>query len=82
MTTQSFTGQINTAGEWETVSSLTGITFTSGKKYNMYADSQCQLKIADYIVPVFHEKFDYTAGSDDLYIKTGANDVTLAILEA
>lgn len=80
MPTQSFTGEIQ-ADDWTLVSTLSGITFTSGNKYNMTVVKQCQFKVADYIVPVFNQTFDYYATSDDLYIKTGKPSCTLSILD-
>lgn len=80
MTTQSFTGEIQ-ADNWSLVSTLTGVTLTSGNKFNITVVKQCQFKVADYIVPVFNQTFDYIATSDDLYIKTGAPSCTLSILD-
>lgn len=79
---QSFTGVINTNGEWETVSSLTNITFAEGTTYNMQINNLAYLKIGDAVFSFNCEKFDYKAGTDDLYIKTNNNSCTLSILEA
>ena len=78
---QSFTGVINTNGEWETVSSLTNITFAEGTSYNMQIKNQAELKVADAEFDFCNEKFNYKASSDDLYIKTTYAGCTLVILE-
>ena len=86
MTIESFTGVINTDGEWETVESLTNITFTIGNTYNCFVDkNDCHIKIGDYVRPIRIQgdvvDFNYKAGSEDLYIKTGKNDIVFGILE-
>lgn len=82
MTAQSFTGVINTNGDWETVASLTNITFTEGTTYNIQINNLAYLKIGNAVFSFNGEKFDYKASSDDLYIKTNNNSCTLSILEA
>lgn len=81
----SFTGKV-IANDWTTVSSLTGVTFTSGNKFNMTVTGECQFKNGNYIQPVRDPiknevTFDYIANSNDLYIRTGANGCTLAVLD-
>ena len=76
----SYTGTIN-ASEWATVSSLTGVTFTSGKTYSIQVRKQCQLKVGDAIFDAFNRDIIYVAGSDALYIKTGGTDCGITILE-
>lgn len=81
MTAQSFTGTINTDGEFETVASLTSLTLTSGKKFNMQIQNVAYLKEGDAVFCFNNEKFDYTVGSNDLYIKTVAGSCVLTMLE-
>ena len=89
MTANSFNGTVKTNGDFVTVESVTvGVSgssftgFTSEKVYNCYIGNKAYLKIGDYVVPVFNEKFDYKAGSDDIYIKTNYNtECALSILE-
>ena len=82
MTTQSFTGKINTNGEYQTLASLTSITFTSGKSYTINIDGSAYLKIADAEFPVNNERFPLTQGADDVYIKTGTLGInSIAVLE-
>lgn len=79
---QSFNGTIETQGEFQTVSSLTNITFTSGNIYNIWVGNAAQVKVGNYIAPVLNEKFDFKAGDDDLYIKTNYyTKCQLSILE-
>lgn len=80
MTTNSYTGSINTNGEFVKVSEATDFTFTSGTKYVMQVQNGAYVKIADAIFWVSNEKFQYTATDDDLYIKTEGS-CTLTILE-
>ena len=80
MTIQSCTEVINTGGDWESVATLTSITFTSGNTYNMQIQKSAYLKIGDAVFSFNNEKFDYKAGSDTLYIKTNDSCV-LSILE-
>ena len=78
--TDSYTGEVN-APDWTLVSTISGITFTVGNKYNVTVVKQCQFKVANYIVPVFNTNFDFIAGTDDLYIKTGGTTCTLSLLD-
>lgn len=78
---QSYNGTIYTENEFKTVSSLTNVTFTSGNIYNIWVGNSAQIKVGDYICPVMNEKFDFKAGSDDLYIKTNYTKCQLSILE-
>lgn len=81
MTTTSFTGAINTHGEWESVETLAEITLTAGKKYDIQMLQLGFLKVANaeftisWITP-----FGYTHGTDDLYIRTN-DDCMFTILE-
>lgn len=81
MTAQSFRGNINTAGEYETLASKTNITFTSGNYYYFYFGGQCDIKILDFEAPYYREKLSIQAGADDIYIRTGANDCYVSVLE-
>lgn len=82
MTIQSFTGRIDTNNEFVTVESVaTGFTFVEGNTYTMQVQNSCYLKVADAVFSVSNEKFNYTAGSEDMYIKTNYTSVVLTILE-
>lgn len=76
----SFTGEVQ-ADDFETLTSKTGVTFTSGKKYNFQVRKQCQIKVGDAVFDFANENFDYNAGSNTIYIKTGAPSCGLTILE-
>ena len=78
---QSYTGTIS-APDWTTVSSLTGVTFTSGNVYNMQVAKQCQFKVGNAEFTAFNRDVYYVASGDDLYIKTGGTDCRLTVLEA
>lgn len=80
MTVASYTGTIQ-ADNWVTVASKTGVTFTSGKTYNLQVRNQCQLKVGNAIFDAFNRDIIYVAGSSDLYIKTGGTQCGLTILE-
>ena len=76
-----YTGTIKTE-TYKTLASLTGVTFTSGTKYVI------QLRNSAYIregtngkgfIVLDSQPFEYTAGDDDLYIKTYANGCTVNI---
>lgn len=83
MATNSFTGTINTHNEFVTVESVTdGFTFTVGKIYTMQVQNSAYLKVSDAEFYLDSEKFQYKAGTDDLYIKTSTLGVTLTILES
>lgn len=81
MTVQSFTGTINTNGEFESVATLTDLTLTTGKKFNMQIQNVAYLKEGDAVFCFNNEKFDYTVGSNDLYIKTPLTSCELTMLE-
>ena len=78
----SYTGTIKTDGEWQSVETLAGITFTAGNTYTMNVINSAEIKVANAIFPISNEKFQYKAGTDDLYIKTqDGYTCTLTILE-
>lgn len=81
MTTQSFTGVINTQGQYETLASVSELTFTSGKSYTIHVDGSGYLKIANAEFPINNERFSFSQGEDTAYIKTGTLGATLAVLE-
>ena len=81
MTIESFSGVVNTAGDWSTVASEASMTLSSGTSYLFYIVGQAEIKIGSFVAPYFNEKFTLKAGSEDIYIKTGANNVTLSVLE-
>lgn len=76
-----YTGNINTNQEFQSVATLTGITFSSGKTYNMQIQNSAYLKLGDAVFCFNNEKFDYKAGTDDLKIKTTYNSCILTIYE-
>lgn len=89
MTANSFTGTINTNGEFVTIESVTvGVEgsnftgFTSGKSYSMQIQNLGYLKISDAAFPVYtDDPFTFVMGDDDPYIKTNYQSVVLTILE-
>ena len=78
---ESFTGEIDTQGEFETVEDLTNVSFTAGNVYSMQIQNGANLKIADAIFTIEDEYFQYKAGVEDLYIQTTYRPCTLTILE-
>ena len=81
MTIQSFTGTIDTDGEFLLIETETGITFTAGTKYTVQVQNQAYVKIADAVFNVTGKEFEYTAGTEDIYIKTTYQPCVLTILE-
>lgn len=85
MTVQSFTGLVETNGEWVTVSSVSNVTFTQGNTYTLQANNFCYLKIADAIFTILPAQFiQIRAEGEDMYIKTdipGYPKCTLTVLE-
>lgn len=81
MTTNSFTGTINTNGEFVKVSEATNFDFTEGNTYTMQVARDAYLKISDAVFYINNEKFTYKATSDNLYIKTNSLCCVLTILE-
>ena len=65
---------------YETIASLASITLTSGKTYSIQIQNTASVKIADAEFVFTNEKFTFTQGSDDIYIKT-TNSAILTILE-
>ena len=65
---ESFTGEIDTQGEYVTVESQTdGFTFTAGKTYSMQIIKLAYLKISDAEFTINTDQpFEYKAGTDDL----------------
>lgn len=82
MTIESFTGLINTKGDYETVASLTGLTFTSGNVYTLQTNALTYVKVSDAEFEVYDKKpYQFTAGSNDIYIKTDFCGCKLTVLE-
>ena len=81
MTIQSYTGTVNTNGEFSLIETETGVDFTAGTKYIIQVQNQAYVKIADAVFNVSNEKFDYTAGTEDIYIRTTYQPCVLTILE-
>lgn len=81
MTVQSYTGIINTNGEFENVATLTGVTFTQGNTYTVQIQNLAWVKIADAIFEVGGKPFTYKAGSSDLEVKTPNANAIISVLE-
>ena len=78
---QSVTKTINTQGIFETVESLTGITFVNGNTYTIQIVDVGYLKIGDAVFEMRNQIMQYKAGADTLYIKTDFIPCKIAILE-
>ncbi len=82
MTITSYTGTIDTKGEFKSIASLTGITFSSGTSYTMQIQNMALLKIGDAVFTItVNEPFTYTAGEETLYMKTCYGQCVLTVLE-
>lgn len=77
----SFTGTINTNGEFKTINELTGLTLTSGKTYTFQVQNMAELKIDKAVFTLYNEKFTWTQGADTVYIKTSSSSAVLTVLE-
>ena len=77
----SFTGTIDTKGQYKTINELTGLTLASGKTYTIQVQNIAELKIADAIFTLENEKLTLTQGEDDIYIRTPGLPAILTILE-
>ena len=69
MTVQSATVTVDTKGVFETVESLTSITFTTDKIYTIQVLNSASLKLGDAIFGISNQVVKYKAGTDTLYIK-------------
>lgn len=79
MSTNSYTGTVNTQGQFKKIADVTGFDFIEDNTYTMQVWDGAEIKISDAIFYVSKEKFTYKVGTDDIYIK--ANDCVLTILE-
>lgn len=77
-----FTGIIKHNNDFQNISTLTGVTFTQGKTYNIQVQEQAWIKLSDAKFFVENEKFDFTAGTTPLQIKTPSESCILTIHEA
>ena len=83
MTAQSYTGSINTNGEFVDVETLTGITFTPGNNYSVQIQNLAYFKIGDAIFTIYtDDPWNFVAGTDTPYIKTDLKDCVLTIYES
>ena len=78
-----YSGAIATGGEYKTLAELTELTFTEGTTYTIQIFNPAWVREGTtgsgfYIFD--NKPFQYTAGSDDLYIrnKYGACDINIA----
>lgn len=81
MTAQSATVIVNTQGDFETVESLTSLTFTANTIYTIQILNTAYLKLGDAIFELRNQVVKYKAGTDTLYIKTENIPCTVAIYE-
>lgn len=68
-----YTGEIDTEGQYKSLASETGVTFTADTKYTIQIQNSAWIREGEtgegfYIND--STPFTYTAGADDLYIKT------------
>lgn len=77
----SYTGTVDTQGEWLSVATLTGVTFEAGKTYNIQIQNSAYLKVGKAVFYFSNEKFDYKATGSNLSIKTDYTPCVLTILE-
>lgn len=82
MAEQSFTGNINTNGEWATLASVSGLTFTSKKFYTGYVGGQAELKIGEAVFPISNNNFYWTQEASPIYIKNNVTPTSLSIYGA
>ena len=82
MTIVAYTGRIDTNNQYDTIESLTDITFTVGNTYTMQVQNDAYIKIGDAEFYVADEKFQYKAINEDIYIKTTERSIVLTILES
>ena len=82
MAEKSFKGNVDTNGEWATLASVSGLTFTSKKFYTGYVGSQAELKIGEAIFPISNGKFYWTQEASQIYIKNNGVPTTLSIYGA
>ena len=77
-----YTGTLDTNNTYKTLTELTGLTFTSGTTYTIQIQNMAYIRegstgvgfLINSILP-----FEYTAGSDDLYIKNTYTPVVINI---
>lgn len=81
MAEQSFTGTINTNGEFEELATLANVTFSNDITYTINIGGVAQIKVSDAIFPVNNERFYYTpsSGSSSLYIMNTLNPLSVTI---
>ena len=82
MTAQSYTGRVNTEGEYVSVEELSGITFVAGTVYSIQIQNLAYWKVGDAEFTIYTDDvWGYKAGSDVPYIKTDFSSAVLTILE-
>lgn len=68
--------------EYETLDSLLNDTLVQGNKYALQIQNIAYVKIADAEFTFKDEKFQWTQGSNDVYVKATPTTATLTILES
>lgn len=77
----SFTGTINTNGEFKSIDELTGLTLASGKTYTIQVQNMAEFKVDNAIFTLYNKELTWTQGADTAYLKTSGVDAVLTILE-
>jgi len=81
MTTDSYTGSINTNEAYESIETLTELTFTVGNTYAIQVQNIAEVKVADAEFTINSiTPFNFTQGDDTIYIRTHGV-VVLTILD-
>ena len=84
MAEKSFTGNVDTNKEWETLASVSSLSFTNGEMYTIYVGGLAEIKLGEAIFPVNNERFYWTpsSGGSTLYIRNIMKPMTLVIYGA
>ena len=83
MTSQSYTGTVDTHGEFTSIETLTGITFTVGETYSIQIQNLGYFKVGDAVFTIYtDDPFNWVAGSDTPYIKNNYGKCVLTIYGA
>lgn len=79
---QSYTGLINTNGEFVSLETLTGLTLTSGKTYTIQTNNRTKCKVANAEFDIFNAKpYQFIYDSEQILIKSDTFGNKLTVLE-
>lgn len=79
MAEQTYTGNVDTQGQFADLDTLTSLTFTNGKQYTIYIGGNGQVKVGDAVFPVNNQIFYWKPSGEKLKICNNSNPFSITV---